>query len=59
MREADGLRNRLVVHGYNELNDATAIMKLNDALAVASIQNLLSPLERFVGRVTAWVKRSA
>jgi uncharacterized protein YutE (UPF0331/DUF86 family) len=49
LNEADGLRNRLV-HGYNELNDA---------LAMDSIQELLSPLERFASRVTAWVKRSA
>jgi uncharacterized protein YutE (UPF0331/DUF86 family) len=49
LNEADGLRNRLV-HGYNELNDA---------LAMDSIQELLSPLERFVSKVTAWVKRSA
>lgn len=49
LNEADGLRNRLV-HGYNDVNDA---------LAMESIQGLLLPLERYVKRVAAWVKRRA
>lgn len=49
LNEAGGLRNRLV-HGYNGVNDA---------LALESIQDLLSPLGRFVSRVKEWVKRRA